>query len=207
MILPERASTLIAVIPLAQATSPTWVASAIADPETILLDHAHCEKKAASTAVGFLFRHPEQARLCAAMSRLAREELVHFERVLAELGRRGIAFRRLTPSPYGGELYKLLRSHPPARLIDELLVSSLIEARSRERFTLLAAHLPDRPLAALYDELGPSEERHASLYLELAESVAGEGQKGAVRERLALLAEREAAIVAAPAGEVRLHAG
>jgi tRNA-(ms[2]io[6]A)-hydroxylase len=198
------------VVTLAQASSPTWVARAAARPATILLDHAHCEKKAASTAVGFLFRYPEQARLCTVMSRLAREELVHFERVLAELGRRGLPFERQRPSAYGAELYKLLRTHQPARLLDELLVSALIEARSRERFTLLAEALAavDAPLAALYDELGPSEERHAALYVELACAVAGEVDQ--VMARLAALAEREAAIVAAPVPtdeDVRLHAG
>ena len=189
---------------LACATSPSWVAAAVAAPETILLDHAHCEKKAASTAVGFLFRHPEQPKLCTAMSRLAREELVHFERVLGELGRRGIVFRKQRPSAYGAELYRLLRSGPVERLVDELLVSSLIEARSRERFALLAAGLPDRGLRALYDELGPSEERHAAVYVELAEGVAPAAE---VRARLVELAAQEADIIARPAAEVRLHAG
>ena len=213
---------------LKQATSPSWIAAAVADPATILVDHAHCEKKAASTAVGFLFRHPGEPRLCQAMSRLAREELVHFERVLAELARRGIPFGHLPPSPYGGELHKLVRpatrlSHASkggdargnARLVDELLVCALIEARSRERFTLLAAHLPDRGLAALYEELGPSEERHAAAYVELACLFAPEAE---VMARLDELAAREAEIVAAPlaaapaaerpgTGGVRLHAG
>jgi tRNA-(ms[2]io[6]A)-hydroxylase len=189
---------------LARATSPAWLAAAVAAPQTILLDHAHCEKKAASTAVGFLFRHPEHPRLCTAMSRLAREELLHFERVLGELGRRGMAFRKQRPSAYGAELHRLLRGGPRERLVDELLVSSLIEARSRERFALLAAGLPDRGLAALYDELGPSEERHAAVYVELAEGVAPAVE---VRARLVELAVQEADIIARPAPEVRLHAG
>jgi tRNA-(ms[2]io[6]A)-hydroxylase len=144
------------------------------------------------------------------MSRIAREELLHFERVVAELGRRGRDLKRLTPSAYGAELYKCVRSWQPAKLVDELLVSALIEARSCERFALLAAELAgqeaerDRALAALYEELGPSEERHASLYVDLACLAAPEAE---VQARLQTLLQREAAIVAAPGATLRLHAG
>jgi tRNA-(ms[2]io[6]A)-hydroxylase len=191
---------------LAQVTRPTWIEAACRATETILIDHAHCEKKAASTAVGFLFRYPEREALAQAMSKVAREELVHFERVLGELRRRGVHLKRMPPSLYGAELYKCVRSWQPAKLVDELLVSALIEARSCERFSLLADALADDDpeLAALYRELGPSETRHAALYLELAEQVAPREE---VRARLRTLAAREAAIVAAPGVAVRLHAG
>ena len=205
------------MLALASATDPAWIERALADLDVVLLDHAHCEKKAASTALGFLFRNPEETRLCQAMSRLAREELLHFERVLAELIRRGVPLRHLSPSAYGGELHKLLRAAPRpvdrrgnVRLVDELLVCALIEARSHERFLLLGEHLPDPSLAALYDELGPSEQRHAALYVDLACMYATEAE---VLTRLDELAEREAEIVAAPLPPgvpepgVRLHAG
>lgn len=198
------------MLQLQQATAASWVAAAVDATDTILLDHAHCEKKAASTALGFVFRYPERARLVGAMSRIAREELLHFERLLGVLSRRGIAFRRLQPSPYGAELYRCVRGEAsdrdgdPARLVDELLVSALIEARSCERFALLAGALDDADLAGLYEELGPSEERHASLYVDLACGMAPEAK---VRQRLAELAAREAAIVSAPGAELRLHAG
>ncbi len=191
---------------LAQPTAPSWTEAARRATATILLDHAHCEKKAASTAVGFLFRYPDRAALVQAMCKVAREELLHFERVVVEMKRRGLALKRLPPSPYGGELYKLVRSWQPAKLIDELLVSALIEARSSERFALLADALTDEDpqLAALYRELGPSEERHTRLYVDLAAEFAPRAE---VEARLATLAAREAAIVAAPSPAVRLHAG
>jgi tRNA-(ms[2]io[6]A)-hydroxylase len=194
------------VFQLAQATRPTWIEAARRATETILIDHAHCEKKAASTAVGFLFRYPEREVLAQAMAKVAREELVHFERVLAELKRRGLHLKRMAPSPYGAELYRCVRSWQPAKLVDELLVSALIEARSCERFALLAEALSDEDphLAELYRELGPSETRHAALYLELADQVAPREE---VRARLSTLAAREAAIVASPNATVRLHAG
>lgn len=199
-----RTDTIPDVLALTQTTSPTWLAAALDALDVILLDHAHCEKKAASTAVGFLFRYPERTAMAQVMSRLAREELVHFERVLGELGRRGIAFRRQPPSPYGGELYKQVRSWQPAKLMDELLVSALIEARSCERFALLAEAVNDPVLAALYRDLGPAEERHTELYVELACEVAPRAE---VAERARFLAGQESEIVAAPGAALRLHAG
>jgi tRNA 2-(methylsulfanyl)-N6-isopentenyladenosine37 hydroxylase len=194
------------VLSLHQPTAASWVEAARGATATILIDHAHCEKKAASTAVGFLFRYPERAGLVAAMSRVAREELLHFERVVAEIQRRGGALKRMPPSAYGSELYKCVRSWQPAKLVDELLVSALIEARSCERFGLLAAALADDDpaLAALYRELSPSEERHAALYVELACEVAPQAE---VEARLATLAAREANIVVARGAPIRLHAG
>jgi tRNA-(ms[2]io[6]A)-hydroxylase len=192
------------VLSLHQATAPSWVEAARKATDTILLDHAHCEKKAASTALGFIFRYPDRHRIVAAMSKVAREELLHFERVVGELLRRGREFRRLAPSPYGAELYKCVRSWQPAKLVDELLVSALIEARSCERFGLLAETVDDPDLAALYHELGPSEARHTALYLELACTAAPRAE---VESRLQTLLAREAAIVSAPGVALRLHAG
>ena len=192
------------VFSLLQASEPGWIEAARAATETILIDHAHCEKKAASTALGFIFRYPERRELAGAMSRVAREELVHFERVMGELEERGIELRKMTPSPYGAELYKNVRSWQPAKLVDELLVSALIEARSCERFSLLAEHLEDRGLAELYEELGVAERRHAALYVELACKVVARAE---VEERLSILAAREAAIIVAPGAPLRLHAG
>jgi tRNA-(ms[2]io[6]A)-hydroxylase len=194
------------VIAVVEPTHPSWLPAARAALDTILLDHAHCEKKAASTAVGFLFKYPEAPRLCDTMSRVAREELVHFERVLGELARRGIPFRKLVPSGYGAGLYRFVRSWQPAKQVDELLVSALIEARSCERFALLADALDhdDPALASLYRELGPAEARHTELYLELACEVMPRAE---VMARYAELAEREAQVVHAPGVPVRLHAG
>ena len=123
---------------LATSTAPEWVDRALANLDEILLDHAHCEKKAASTAVSLLFRYPGHAALLPALAALAREELVHFEAVLAQLQARGVAFRHQVPSPYAAALLKAVRPHDPERLVDTLLCMALIEARSCERMKLLA---------------------------------------------------------------------
>jgi tRNA-(ms[2]io[6]A)-hydroxylase len=184
-------------------SSPSWVAAAVADLPTLLIDHAHCEKKAASTAVRFLFKYPEWTRLTTALSRLGREELVHFERVLAELARRNIAYRALPAAGYAAALFAEVRALPQERRVDEMLVCALIEARSHERFARLVEAVPDAALARFYGELGEAEARHGELYLELAREAAG----GTIEARLAQLSAREAEIVARPHQPLRMHAG
>src|SRR5688500_3798952 len=114
---------------LAAPTRAGWVSEALGALDEVLIDHAHCEKKAASVAVGFLFRYPEQAPLLAPLSALAREELTHCERLLGVLGRRGLAYRRLHPAGYGGRLLKAVRPDEPLQLLDRMLCAALIEAR------------------------------------------------------------------------------
>ena len=120
----------------------------------MLVDHAHCEKKAASTAMGLIFKHQDRPKLCAALSALAREELEHFEQCLTLLERRGIPFDRLTPSPYAKRLHAACRSPEPQRSVDVLLCCALIEARSCERMKILSETLPDVELAALPGPVG-----------------------------------------------------
>jgi len=187
---------------LATPTSSAWTEQALACLDEVLLDHAHCEKKAAGMAVQLLFRYPEHEFLLVPLSRLAREELGHFEEVLQMLERRGVAFRRQRPSGYAGRLRACLRSAEPAHLVDTLLCCALIEARSCERFGLLAEAVDDPELARLYRGLLASEARHHGVYLELAGRLAGEG---AARARLAELARREAEIVACGAPAPRMH--
>jgi tRNA-(ms[2]io[6]A)-hydroxylase len=177
------------------------VAAALADLPTLLLDHAHCEKKAAHTAIQFVFKYPEWPALVTGMSRLAREELVHFERVLKELERRGLAFRPLTSARYAAELFDACGSS----VVDTMLACALIEARSHERFERLVAALGEREpeLRALYRELAEAEARHGELYVTLAEEAA----QGPVAARLAELAAREGEIVARPRLPVRMHSG
>ncbi len=194
---------MIAVVP----STESWVRAAIADLPTLLIDHAHCEKKAASTAVRFLFKYPEWARLNAAMSRLAREELLHFDRVLQQLRARGVAHRALSSAGYAAELFAAVRA--TERRVDEMLVCALIEARSHERFERLTAALAeaqndeDRQLAAFYRDLADAEARHGSLYVELAEEAAG----GGVGARLEELAAHEARVIARAGQPLRMHAG
>jgi tRNA 2-(methylsulfanyl)-N6-isopentenyladenosine37 hydroxylase len=201
------------MLPL-EPTSPTWVAAALADLPRVLVDHAHCESKAATTALRHAGRHPAWPRLALSMSRLAREELVHFERVLRELERLGIPFRLQAGAGYASGLQAAMRPPTSARrggcptwqgdrTVDEMLVCALIEARSHERLELLAGAVPDERLAGLYKELCEAEARHGDLYLELAEEVAG----GPVTDRLAELTRHEAAVLARPGLSALMHAG
>jgi len=186
-----------------------WVQAAVADLGTLLVDHAHCEKRAASTAVRYLFKYPDWPALVGAMSRLAREELVHFERVLKELEARGVPFRGLASANYAAELFAQVRSEDArARKVDELLCCALIEARSHERFVRLGAALPpaEARLAKFYGELADAEARHGEIYVELATEAAG-GDATAVTARLDALAAAEAEIVARPGQPIRMHAG
>jgi len=191
------------MLSLASATDRAWVERALAHLDEILLDHAHCEKKAASTALSLLFKYADRQALLGTLSRLAREELGHFEEVLAVLVARGVAFRHQQPGPYAAELMKTIRAHEPDRLVDTLLCSALIEARSCERMRLLAEALEDSALAALYRGLLAAEARHHRTYVELATAVAPEAE---VQARLRELARHEAAVLAAAPPMARLHA-
>jgi tRNA-(ms[2]io[6]A)-hydroxylase len=155
-------------------------------------------------AVRLLFRYPQQALLQEPLSRLAREELGHFEEVLRLMQQRGVAFGRQRPSPYAGKLRQRLRPQHPEQLIDTLLCCALIEARSCERFGLLAEQVPDAELARFYAGLLAAEARHHRLYVDLAEQLA---DPASVRVRLLELSEWEAQVVAADSPIVRMHSG
>jgi tRNA-(ms[2]io[6]A)-hydroxylase len=186
-----------------KSSSPArWLDQVRNHLDDVLLDHAHCEKKAASTAMGLLFAYVERVDLAQAMSAIVVEELEHFNRVLALLGRRGIRFRRLKPSNYGPQLSQLVRKEEPERAIDRLLVAGLIEARSCERFGLLREHLDDRELAGFYDDLFESEARHHATYVALARQLGSEEE---IRRRLEELATAEADIIARGDPLPRVH--
>jgi tRNA-(ms[2]io[6]A)-hydroxylase len=187
---------------LAEPTREGWLPEVAGALEELLLDHAHCEKKAASAAINMLFRYPDKAPLLQPLSELAREELEHFELLLRVLAERGIEFRRVEPSPYGAALHKAVRSQEPARLLDTLLCCGLIEARSCERMQILAEGLEDPELRELYGSLLASEARHHGLYLELANTFFPRDE---VKVRLAELAAHEAAVLATPGPQPRMH--
>ncbi len=153
-------------------------------------------------ALRLMFRYPDRPFLHDPLSRLAREELVHYEQVLRVLEARGMSMRRQRPSPYAGRLYHCARSAEPERLVDTLLICALIEARSCERFQLLADAVDDPELRALYTGLLASEARHHGSYVELAKLASGEVPIGA---RLEELSRREAEILADPPSLVRMH--
>jgi tRNA-(ms[2]io[6]A)-hydroxylase len=187
---------------LAAPSSPAWLDRALANLDEVLVDHAHCEKKAASTAVSLLFRYPDRTALLPVLSALAREELEHFEQMLALLERHHVAYGRLTPSPYAAELLAVVRPDEPARLADTLLCLALIEARSCERMKLLADAVPLTEVATFYRGLLASEARHYQRYVELAATVLPEAQ---VRSRLRELAEHEATVLAGAPPLARMH--
>jgi len=189
---------------LASITAPDWAPRALAHLDEVLLDHAHLEKKAAGAAVTLLFRYPEHAALQRPLSELAREELSHFEGVLRHLARRGVAFARQKPGRYPGRLHRVIRSDPQHHLLDSLLVGAVIEARSCERFGVLADVLPavDPALAAYYRSLLAAEARHHREYLRLAECFRSSDE---VRTRLDEIAQQEALVLVENPPEARLH--
>ena len=190
---------------LAAPSSAAWLDQAIAQPELVLIDHAHCERKAAGVALQLMFRYQSDEELAGALSPLAREELEHFEQVLQLLQARGQALRPLAAPAYGASLAKQVRRDEPHRRLDSFLVAGLIEARSHERMALLAEHSPDPELRGLYGELVASEARHFGLYWMLAEK--GFGRQATVARLQELAAAEVAALQGVLAGpqEVRFH--
>ena len=184
-------------------TPPAWVDWALANQELLLVDHANCEKKAASTALNLMYRYVGHHQLLMRLSRLAREELRHFEQVIALMKARDIAYPQLTAARYAGELHRLVRTHEPARLIDTLLLGAIIEARSCERFAALIPVLDDE-LAAFYASLLKSESRHFKDYLKLAGDL---GSAEEVAARLPVLLQRELELIESADTEFRFHSG
>lgn len=172
--------------------------------EEVLIDHAHCERKAASTAMNLMNSYTEDRDLCQEMTRIIQEELEHFHMVLEILDARGIRFRRIASGPYGRRLNELVRDKEPARGVDRLLIASLIEARSCERFSLLAEHVKQRDpeLSAFYAGLFESEARHHTTYVRLAEQFA---DRKIVRDRLDQLSGEESQIIAEGSKLPRMH--
>src|SRR5687768_6047570 len=157
-------------------TPARWLAQVEKNIDLLLIDHAHCEKKAAGVAKNLLFSYVEHGELTRAMTEIVAEELDHFHQVRAILDRRGIRFYKLGPSQYAARLHELVGKQEPLRAVDRLLVAGLIEARSCERFGLLRDRLADRELAKFYGSLYESEARHHSTYVRLAKDFLPEGQ-------------------------------
>ncbi|MFM7412396.1 MAG: tRNA-(ms[2]io[6]A)-hydroxylase [Planctomycetota bacterium] len=190
------------MLSLQSPTSARWLAQVDAALDDVIIDHAHCEKKAAGVAMNLLFSYVDHVDLARAMTEIVNEELDHFRLVLDVLERRGIPFRKLTPSSYGARLHELIRKGEPNRAVDRLLVAGLIEARSCERFATLADHVADEELAAFYRSLFESEARHHSTYVRLA---CGFQQEDDVFRRLHELAAAEAEILDRGDPFARLH--
>jgi tRNA-(ms[2]io[6]A)-hydroxylase len=190
------------MLSLRVATDDAWVTHAIEDVDALLRDHAHCEMKAASNALSLAARYPDDLALVGALSSIAKEEIEHFQRVVTVLERRGIALGAPPVDEYAAALRRaasaLPREGDGSALVDRLLVGALIEARSCERFKLLAAALVERDadLHHFYEELFAAEARHFRVFVDLATKAAN-GDVARISARLDELARREADIVVA----------
>ncbi|MCP4513423.1 MAG: tRNA-(ms[2]io[6]A)-hydroxylase [Fuerstiella sp.] len=185
------------------STSPErWLSQVDQNLNVILIDHAHCEQKAASTAMHLMFEYVENEELRDEMTEIIAEELEHFHMVLALLKQRNIRFYKLKPGTYGRKLMELCRRQEPHKAIDRLLIAALCEARSCERFVLLRDHLQDSQLSDFYGSLYESEARHHATYVRLAQSY---GSVDAVNCRLEGLAAAEATVVADGCELPRVH--
>jgi tRNA-(ms[2]io[6]A)-hydroxylase len=198
------------------STSERWVEVALANLDAVLVDHAHCEMKAASNALSLAVRAADTPGVVAALVSLAEEELSHFRRVLGELEARGILLGPPPPDDYAAELRRTVRAHRDASraqnastdaLVDRLLVAALIEARSCERFRLLTEALRKRgpaDLCRLYEELLAAEARHFRTFVDLAEKVAQPDARW-VEVRLGEVARLEGELVSRLEGAPAIH--
>ena len=185
------------------ATPDRWIENALENQSLMLIDHANCEKKAASTALSLINRYTDNFELLNKMSRLAREEMRHFEQVIALMKRRKIPYEHVSASRYAAGLRELARKEDPAKLVDVLIIGAFIEARSCERFALLAPHL-DAELERFYLSLLKSEARHYQDYLKLAKTVAGDQS---IDDRIEAIAQRERELIESPDKQFRFHSG
>ena len=183
-------------------TPDAWVQSALQNQDIMLIDHAHCEKKAAASALQFMYRYDGKTDLLFRMSRIAREELRHFEQVLSILNKREIRYAPLSPSRYAAGLREHIRHHEPAKLVDLMIIGAFIEARSCERFAKVAPHL-DEELNKFYTQLLRSEARHFEIYLDFA----GQYAEGSIDDRVKEFAAIEKHLIESEDGEFRFHSG
>ena len=184
-------------------TPTAWLSRANEELPTLLIDHAHCEKKAASTAMSLMYRFPERHQLQHQLSRLAREELRHFEQVMELMQARGVSYGTLSPARYASGLRAYTRKPETEFLVDVLIIGAYIEARSCERFAALAEVVDDAELANYYRFLLRSESRHFRNYLELAKLYAEED----IASRVLQFGAWEAELISTPDSLYRFHSG
>lgn len=184
-------------------TPELWLQHAAANIPTLLLDHAHCERKAAATAINFMSKYPEKPELISVMSPLAREELLHFEKVINLMKKRGLEYAPLQPSDYATILHKqITKKDGVERLCDQLIIGAIIEARSCERFNAIISFIEDPELAKFYGTLVKSEARHFEDYLALAKLYGGD-----IKQRLDRFLSIENKFILANDVVFRFHSG
>jgi tRNA 2-(methylsulfanyl)-N6-isopentenyladenosine37 hydroxylase len=192
--------------PLLKAATPAaWIAQACAETDVLLIDHANCEKKAASTALSLMFAYAEDLELTGKMSRLAREELRHYEQVAKLMKTLAIVPRRLAPGRYAERLRRLVAKSEPQREVDLMICGALIEARSCERFAALA-QASGGPIGALFQGLHSAEARHYRVYLDLARRAAHRAGIG-LHPRVEEFAVLESELITSRDDVFRFHSG
>lgn len=151
-------------------TDPRWVNIAEKNIEDILVDHAYCEQKAASSCISLIVQYPEKEKLVEMLTPVVAEEWAHFERVLEQLKKRGYTLAFPRKDEYAEELFKVIvkGGNRNQQLVERLLMNALIEARSCERFKLLWKNIADEELSTFYYELMVSEAGHYKNFLQLA---------------------------------------
>ncbi len=187
---------------ISSLSSENWLELALSNPIEILIDHAHCERKAAGVAIQLMFRYPSEPDLAEVLSPIAREELEHFEKILFLLKDLGHSLKALKPPPYGAELAKCVRKEEPYRMLDSFLIAGLIEARSHERLSLLALNSENKSFKMLYESLLESEARHFGIYWKLAQT---KFSKNETNKRLEELSEIESEILSQTFALPRIH--
>lgn len=191
---------------LGNRTPQAWVDVAMENLAVLLIDHAQCEKKAASAAMSMMYKYVDRRELLSKMSKLAREELVHFDQVLKLMDERGIQYTHLTAGRYAGALHEIIRKSEPDKLVDRLILGAFVEARSCERFAALVPELysrGDETLGRFYYSLLKSEARHYKDYLTLARQYS----ETDISDRIAAFRELEASLIELPDDTFRFHSG
>ena len=192
--------------PLLKAATPAaWIEQACAETGVLLIDHANCEKKAASTALSLMFAYAEDLELTGRMSRLAREELRHYEQVTKLMKTLAVVPQRLAPGRYAERLRRLVAKSEPQREVDLMICGALIEARSCERFAVLA-QASGGPIGELFQGLHNAEARHYRVYLDLARRAADRAGIG-LRPRLEEFAALESELITSHDDVFRFHSG
>jgi tRNA-(ms[2]io[6]A)-hydroxylase len=186
-------------------TPKAWVEAAASERRLLIIDHANCEKKAASTALALMFAYGEDLDLVERLSRLAREELRHYEQVAKLMRNLGVVPERLAPGRYAEQLRRLVARSEPKREVDLMVCGAFIEARSAERFAALAPAL-DSPLKEFFEGLHAAECRHFKLYLELARRAAVRAEVD-LPARISAFAAREAELIESKDPVFRFHSG
>lgn len=186
------------------ATPDSWITEAVKKENLplLLIDHAQCEKKAASNAMSLMYRYVDRFDLLKKMTKIAREELIHFEQVITIMKERDIAYEHLSAAKYAAGLISHVRKEEPNKLIDHMIIGAFVEARSCERFSCLIPHL-DEELSKFYASLLKSEARHFKDYLRLAEKYA----EGSIQDRIHYFAEIERNLIESNDDEFRFHSG